>query len=85
MTVPSRGAPGGGFCTAFLSYRIDFLLESLSINESTVLLPGMIRLWGDKKKGTETIFEKFSKVGECRIRPPLPFIFAGLKGEGNTR
>lgn len=74
------------FFTAFQSYRIDFLLESPHINASTVLLPGIIRLRGDNKKGTETIFEKFSKAGECHIRPPLAFIFAGLEGGGgNTR
>ena len=73
-----------GFCPAFLNHRTDFLLESPGINEPIVLLPGIIRLWGHDKKGTETIFEKFSKVSEGHIRPPLPFISAGSR-KGETR
>ena len=91
---PGRGVVGGadgsqqgstwGFCPAFLNYRTDFLLESPRINEPIVLLPEIIRLWGDDKKGTETIFEKFSKVSEGHTRPPLPFISAGSR-KGETR
>lgn len=51
-----------GFCTAFLSYRMDFLLDFPSANESTVLHPGNIRLWEDNKKGTKTIFENFPEL-----------------------
>lgn len=91
---PKEGGGGGadssqqgsmwGFCPAFLNYKTDFLLESPRINEPIVLLPGIIRLWGDDKKGTKTIFEKFSKVREGPIRPLLPFIFAGSR-KGETR
>lgn len=79
MRAPSRGARGLSLQLSRATGLI-FLLESPHINASTVLLPGIIRLRGDNKKGTETIFEKFSKAGECHIRPPLAFIFAGLEG-----
>lgn len=78
MTAPSRSPRG--FCTAFLSYKIGFLLVSPSVRESAVLLPGNSRLWGHSRKGTKTIFEKFSKVGKCHIRSPLALIFLGLEG-----
>lgn len=79
MTAPSRGLEG--FLYSSLGLQDDFLLDFLSVRESTVFLPENTRLWGDNKKGTIMIFEKFSRVGKCHIRSPLALIFVELEGK----
>lgn len=95
----SQEGSAWGFCTAFLSNKIDFfLLDSPSVNESTVLPPGIINFWGDNQKGIKTTFEKCSKVDECHISPsstlslplhpppmPVGFDFCWATGRGKHK